>query len=557
MSRPAILWPRLPRTWSLVLAVTIFSVSVHAHETAQTIPDPGFRPESEYAAAFLDTVGAAKIAVLPTLVRRTTRTAHSFESQQQIITFVNESGISTALTNPRRIDLGPLRRPSQWEIFQYGATSIAEILQGYETGTDYALVIEVLVPHDQAVFGIEVYIMDRQGQSAFSFLLNSHHQMFREADLTAKGSSEEARTAMIKKATSLGLAALTAQISQARECMASSAAPAPKVGAGIFRDFEDELVSGTDAYGISLGFSTFSDDKSPVSIALTDDHPPVPGQADGNTVLKLSLDVQGWAGVVDIFHNDAIDTWTTRDWSDLDGFSFWLYGKNSGTRMFVHVIDNRNPCSRGDDAERYAYEFWDDVAGWRLISVPFNDMARTDVFNGAPDDGLNLSHVHGWGLGTLNTDGARSFYLDDFRLWSGRPVGESSPLAVITHKLFVETRLDQDSSRVVLEADQQKGLAVEKIMNLNCALAQLTKDRGYRYFKTDERAKLSGGRASFRITFYRRPPEGIPIATKLLAEGEDTVKAADVMTAAMDAEEVAKVCQLMESQPHNHSGETK
>jgi len=109
----------------------------------------------------------------------------------------------------------------------------------------------------------------------------------------------------------------------------------------------------------------------------------------------------------------------------------------------------------------------------------------------------------------------------------------------------------------VLEADQQKGLAVEKIMNLNCALAQLTKDRGYRYFKTDERAKLSGGRASFRIIFYRRPPEGIPIATTLLAEGEDTVKAADVMTAAMDAEEVVKVCQLMERQPHNHSGETK
>lgn len=202
------------------LAATVcllgLSLSVFADETAQKTADPGFRPESEYAAGFLDTVGTAKIAVLPTLVRRDERTAHSFASQQRIVAFLNESGIATATSKQRRVDLGPLRRASQWEIFQWGAELIAEKLVGYETGADYTLVLELLVPDSQAVFGIEVYIIDRQGHSAFSFLLNSHHQMFVDAKLVAEGSSEAARAKMIEDATLVGVTALKAQIDQSR-----------------------------------------------------------------------------------------------------------------------------------------------------------------------------------------------------------------------------------------------------------------------------------------------------------------------------------------------------
>jgi hypothetical protein len=201
----------------LALGMLALSISALADEPGQTIPDPGFRPESEYAAAFLDTTGKATIAVLPTLIRRVDRTAHSFESQEQVIAFLNESGIARAVTKSRRVDLGPLQRPSQWEIFEYGAESIAANLDGYDTGADYTLVMEILVPGDQVVFGIEVYILNRQGQSAFSFLLNSHHQMFSDAKLVAKDSSEGARSKMIENATRIGLMALKAQIERARE----------------------------------------------------------------------------------------------------------------------------------------------------------------------------------------------------------------------------------------------------------------------------------------------------------------------------------------------------
>ena len=150
MRQPNILRFRLLAVLGLSITLTAFSLAVVADEPVQTILDPGFRPESQYAAAFLDDTRTPTIAVLPAIIRRADRTALSFASQQQIVAFLNESGIATAVTKPLRIDLGPLRRRSQWEIFQFTAESIAESLERYETGTDYTLVMEFLVPGDQA-----------------------------------------------------------------------------------------------------------------------------------------------------------------------------------------------------------------------------------------------------------------------------------------------------------------------------------------------------------------------------------------------------------------------
>lgn len=192
-----------------------------ADEPSQTIADPGFRPENERAPEFIEALGDARIVVLPTIVRRIERTAHSFTSQDQIVAYLNEHGLAVAATGPRRVDLGPLRRKSQWEIFQAGQSAIAEMLRRYDTGGDYTLIMELLVPGNQAVFGIEVYILDREGNGAFSFLLNSHHQMFAAAGLEARNASEEARDEMTRKATEVGLEALNLQIDAARASFAA------------------------------------------------------------------------------------------------------------------------------------------------------------------------------------------------------------------------------------------------------------------------------------------------------------------------------------------------
>ena len=74
-------------------------------------------------------------------------------------------------------------------------------------------------------------------------------------------------------------------------------------------------------------------------------------------MLKLDVNVAEWAGVVNTFENQQGTAWTPRDWSAHEGFSFWLYGNNSGASLYVDLIDNRKSCSTYDDGERFPVHF--------------------------------------------------------------------------------------------------------------------------------------------------------------------------------------------------------
>ncbi|MCK7481727.1 MAG: hypothetical protein M0C28_34565 [Candidatus Moduliflexus flocculans] len=111
-------------------------------------------------------------------------------------------------------------------------------------------------------------------------------------------------------------------------------------------DFEAGLPAGTDPNGVAVGFVTFNDPNSTVAISTTAAPPaPVLGAAALNNVLKMNVSVVSFAGFVHNFENAALNAWTPQDWSAYEGISFWLYGNNSGTTMFVDVLDNRNPGS--------------------------------------------------------------------------------------------------------------------------------------------------------------------------------------------------------------------
>jgi hypothetical protein len=165
----------------------------------------------------------------------------------------------------------------------------------------------------------------------------------------------------------------------------------------LIDDFEAGLSTGTDANGVGIGFITFNDPNSTVAISTSAAPPaPVPGAGDPNHVLKMDVNVVSYAGFVHNFENAAVDTWVPQDWSAYEGISFWLYGNNSGTTMFVDVLDNRNPGSTRDDAERWSIDVLDNFAGWQEIKLPFADMHRKEIGNGAPNDGFGLTEVHGW-----------------------------------------------------------------------------------------------------------------------------------------------------------------
>jgi hypothetical protein len=200
-----------------------------------------------------------------------------------------------------------------------------------------------------------------------------------------------------------------------------------KAQAGVFDDFDSGLRVGRDHYGNPIGFITFRDSASSViNISTTSDHPQLPGEEDNNQVLQLDLDAKAWAGVLHRFENAAVDTWTPRDWRGFDGFSFWLYGNNTNKYLFVEILDNRKSRLASHGAELYTYTFTDNFSGWKLITVPFEELARKEIGNDAPNDGLGLSEVHGWAFGTLNTGGSITYYIDDLKIL---PV-KSQPISV-------------------------------------------------------------------------------------------------------------------------------
>lgn len=177
---------------------------------------PGFRPESKHSAEFLESVKSAKVAVHPLIIRVANDISYSERSQEQIIATLNEERVTTAVARADTFGLVKSTGVTQWDIFQNDQQAIAAQLKGLDSYTDYRLVMEVVFfPRRPAVFGIHCYVFDRQGENAFSFLLNSHHKLFVDANLSAQDLSETSRAEMVEKATKIGVTAFMQQIDAA------------------------------------------------------------------------------------------------------------------------------------------------------------------------------------------------------------------------------------------------------------------------------------------------------------------------------------------------------
>jgi len=185
----------------------------------------------------------------------------------------------------------------------------------------------------------------------------------------------------------------------------------------IIDDFEEGVAPGTPCPPSAppLGFCTFSDAGSSVTITgvATPPAPNLPAVGTPNNVLQMDVETIAFAGFTRGFTNAAGDAWTPQDWSGNEGISLWMFGTGSGSDMFIDILDNRNPGSTTDDAERWSVAFADDFAGWQLFEFPFTSFTRKEIGNGAPNDGLGLLQVHGYSIGALGTDGPRTFYIDE------------------------------------------------------------------------------------------------------------------------------------------------
>ena len=90
--------------------------------------------------------------------------------------------------------------------------------------------------------------------------------------------------------------------------------------------------------------------------------------------------------------------------------------------LFVDVLDNRNPGSTRDDAERWSIDVPDNFSGWQEIQIPFASMHRKEIGNGAPNDGFGLTEVHGWALGAITTPAPQTYYVDNATVYGVAPI---------------------------------------------------------------------------------------------------------------------------------------
>lgn len=203
---------------AIAIALAVLAMALTAHETEEKTPTPGFRMETERASAFASDIKTATIRVYPTIVRTPTNTTFSTESQQQIVVLLKEKKVADALKDSNEIKPGALQGHGQFQWCQNDMRAIGDEVQKREINEKYILVLEVLFPPTRgnhiSVFGIHCIVLNSKGENVFTFLLNSHHQMFVDANMVANDLSGQSLAELVRKATEVGLEALILQIQQ-------------------------------------------------------------------------------------------------------------------------------------------------------------------------------------------------------------------------------------------------------------------------------------------------------------------------------------------------------
>ena len=191
-------------------------------EAQKHAPAPGYRPGSDGAGQFLESIGTATIAVLPTAIWSTEATIFLPASQQQIVQFIEENNLGAASNADSETYKSAVEDESQgqWGVFQSGLKQVCRRALDTKKAEGYCLFLELMEfspkPGELAIGGIQCYVVDRNGENAFSFLLNSHHGAFNDAKLITRDTSEEGRARLHSAGTGLALTALRSQINSAR-----------------------------------------------------------------------------------------------------------------------------------------------------------------------------------------------------------------------------------------------------------------------------------------------------------------------------------------------------
>ena len=269
--------------------------------------------------AFIADLGDTSITIYPTYIKRMAKdnygkplgydasnSGYELTESKRLAELMRCECLADVKVSTDKVPLGGEWPRSQAGIFRASTQAFGEYVVANPIETEYAMMAEYAIPFDR-IWAVHAYVVNARGEPVWVLHLNEHFDVFTEINpkIPADGTD-----VLLKFLRFVWL------VTSSKCSYRASETPADKSPAGVLYDFESERPMAFDQNNIPLGFSAFKDIKSTATISRTNDHPPKPGEADGNTVLKLAVDVDAWAGVVNTFTNETVDAWSPRDWSE-------------------------------------------------------------------------------------------------------------------------------------------------------------------------------------------------------------------------------------------------
>ncbi|WP_370479011.1 LamG domain-containing protein [Tamlana flava] len=176
----------------------------------------GFRPTSDLSDEFIKTLKKSKIEVYPTILRTVDSTTWSETSGKEFAASLKSDLELDIDFNRKTLNPDELRGKNQFEIFNNEMDSLGEKIRKEKTPSDYNIVLEILFAPKQSerlnVFGIHVYVLTNDGKNAYSFLLNSHHDSFKYAQLFEDHVTKESLETLKQKCTWVALEVFKKQL---------------------------------------------------------------------------------------------------------------------------------------------------------------------------------------------------------------------------------------------------------------------------------------------------------------------------------------------------------
>ncbi len=114
--------------------------------------------------------------VYPTIVRAKDLSSDA-DSAAVLAQLIENEHFGTARLSAIEVPVGGEWRMNQAKMFRKSATQFAAFVQANPNATDYSVLAECLMVHDQ-VLGAHLYVVDDQGRIAEGILSNSHQKAF-------------------------------------------------------------------------------------------------------------------------------------------------------------------------------------------------------------------------------------------------------------------------------------------------------------------------------------------------------------------------------------------